>query len=386
MGKKIRSAGIIMRDCIKTGKKVSVYLRNQFEEPSSYYRIFQYIAKIDKVAKIHNSAPLWLYRDNINLIDKGKIEKNIKHVFYYIIMLWRITFFILSDILSGVDTIIVLRQIMPRYSPFYIRFLLKLLFRGRRVIWDFDDNIFVDGEIDKKEAALLFKSSKLIIVTNKFLKKTIPAIYKNKAFILPTTDGDAEGKDIYALNKKRKELFKSEIRLVWVGTGGNIPYLNSVIKALDAAAEEILKNYLKKPVLYVVSNKRVKADTKFLLIKNIKWSRHSALKLMENSHIGIMPLMHNNFTVCKGGFKLIQYMAVGLPVIADDVGINSSIVQDDVNGFLIGKNRNEQWKSAVLKLSNSFDEWSFYSKNAIEVWNRDFSYNKNLNFWNKILN
>ena len=56
--------------------------------------------------------------------------------------------------------------------------------------------------------------------------------------------------------------------------------------------------------------------------------------------IGIMPLVNTPWENGKCGFKLIQYMACGVPVIASPVGINSQIVTNEV-GFLA--NCKEDW-------------------------------------------
>jgi len=64
--------------------------------------------------------------------------------------------------------------------------------------------------------------------------------------------------------------------------------------------------------------------------------------------IGIMPLVDTPFVRGKSGYKLIQYMACGLPVIATPIGVNAEIVDEGVNGFLASSA--EEWRRALLRL------------------------------------
>ena len=53
----------------------------------------------------------------------------------------------------------------------------------------------------------------------------------------------------------------------------------------------------------------------------------------------------------KRGFKLIQYMASGLPTIADSVGANSEIIINGETGFLC--NSDKEWlKNFEMLLTN----------------------------------
>lgn len=65
--------------------------------------------------------------------------------------------------------------------------------------------------------------------------------------------------------------------------------------------------------------------------------------------IGIMPLADTPWERGKCGYKLIQYMACGKPVVASPVGINRDIVEHGVNGFLA--ETPDEWAGALRRLA-----------------------------------
>lgn len=85
-----------------------------------------------------------------------------------------------------------------------------------------------------------------------------------------------------------------------------------------------------------------------LCMESIPWSEQTEVASIARLDIGIMPLVDEPFERGKCGYKLIQYMACGLPVVASPVGVNSQIVEHGVNGFLA--ETPEQWKSALMAL------------------------------------
>ena len=78
------------------------------------------------------------------------------------------------------------------------------------------------------------------------------------------------------------------------------------------------------------------------------WSEAAEVSLIQTFDIGIMPLTDTPWARGKCGYKLIQYMACGLPVIASPVGVNSDIVEHGVNGFLA--DTEEEWAQAISTL------------------------------------
>ena len=80
----------------------------------------------------------------------------------------------------------------------------------------------------------------------------------------------------------------------------------------------------------------------------IEWSEASEVADVQSFDIGIMPLRDLPFERGKCGYKLIQYMACGKPVVAAPVGVNMDIVREGENGYLV--ETPEGWRDALIKL------------------------------------
>ncbi|MBN9249072.1 MAG: glycosyltransferase family 4 protein [Mesorhizobium sp.] len=78
------------------------------------------------------------------------------------------------------------------------------------------------------------------------------------------------------------------------------------------------------------------------------WSEAHEVELIQGMDIGIMPLEDSPFARGKCGYKLIQYMACGLPVVASPVGVNSKLVTHGENGFLASTEA--EWRAAIERL------------------------------------
>jgi len=83
-------------------------------------------------------------------------------------------------------------------------------------------------------------------------------------------------------------------------------------------------------------------------IAAIKWTGESEVREIQNFDIGIMPLPDEPFARGKCGYKLIQCMACGLPVVASPIGANAEIVRDGIEGFWASSQAD--WVSVLTRL------------------------------------
>jgi glycosyltransferase involved in cell wall biosynthesis len=80
------------------------------------------------------------------------------------------------------------------------------------------------------------------------------------------------------------------------------------------------------------------------------WSGETEADELADFDVGLMPLEDSPAARGKCGFKLIEYMAMGKPVIASAVGANRDIVGESRGGMLV--DRVEDWPDAMSRLGN----------------------------------
>lgn len=350
--------------------KVLVYLRNKTINPSGYYRIYQYTSNIKNCDFTYRELVpdkiYYTYHFNNNFYNKIR---------YIVCIFIRSIYYLGIDSLKRDWTVIINREICPRKCLLLQRMFLIQMCKKNRIIWDIDDDILAGREISQVEWDIIQEHSHSIIVSSPYLSKLIKEKDRKKISLLNTTDGDFQYTK--SLLDNRVISMKNTLKLVWIATSSNIMSLKYVLVELDEFAMKLKKKSGSQVILCCVCNKSVLEKVNYLKIENVEWSRKKALLALQEAHIGIMPLIDNEFSRGKGGFKLIQYMAAGLPVVASPVGINNEIVKDNVGKLP----RMGEWSNAIDSICSSAETWKEYSENSRKEWENNYSYEKTLESW-----
>ena len=310
-------------------RRALVFLKNE-EDGSSYYRLYQYLR--GKPCRRVNMTPTWVYRLFYSR-RYGKIRKLVLKL-----LMGGVTFgatlgaMALDAAMWKSEVVIVNRRFFPRACPPLLARLLKRYLRGKKVYWDFDDNIALDGELSRGEKAVLEAEAAVITVTSEYLRESLGEAARAKVTLLPTTDLAFWGEETEELlaDKGRDS---SVMKLLWLGTRDNLKYLEALIPALEQAAETIARDTGRRLELSVVSNVPLNGAVKHLTLRNIRWSRTCGIEALREAEIGLMPLRESAYTLGKGGFKAIQYMSAGVVPILSPVGYNKIVIEDGVSGY-----------------------------------------------------
>lgn len=166
-------------------------------------------------------------------------------------------------------------------------------------------------------------------------------------------------------------------RLVWIGSRSTLDYLRFIYPALALAAHTL-------PNLRLVVIADVTLPDAPLPVDFLPWSEGVESASLLHGNIGIAPTPDNPWTRGKCGFKIVQYMACGLPVIASPVGANAQLVREGVTGYL--PTSDAGWVHAIRSLAQDVALRATMGERARHIAENELSMNRAIDVWADLLN
>jgi len=197
---------------------------------------------------------------------------------------------------------------------------------ARKIIYNFDDAIMYSTKRPESNSSSHFRTfrrtaklANMVIAGNSYLAEHAQK-FNPRVEVLPT------GLDIKAYRARTKAKNDGKIRLVWIGSKSTINYLVEIKPALEEVGSRFDNAIL-----------RIICDDFFGLqnmeVEKHQWHKDTEVVNLINSDIGLAPLPDDRFTRGKCGFKILQYAAAKLPVVASPVGVNAEYVCNGITGF-----------------------------------------------------
>jgi hypothetical protein len=289
-------------------------LRVQFivpdrEGPSSRYRVLQYLPFLEKegVQSIVSEYP------------RGLAAR--------VALLWRLHRF---------DLVFLQKRLL---RPLEWSLLKK---RAARIVFDFDDAILYRDsrrgahitQGRKRRFRRVVRGSHRVIAGNEYLRHLAEEAGARTVTIPTPVDMDRY--------EEKKGGGSPSVRIGWIGGAGTLFYLES----LHAVLRDVCRGAPGTQV--VVISDAFPRWTDVPMVRK-PWSYEEEIRDLHSLDIGIMPLTDDPWARGKCGFKLLQYMAVGLPVVCSPVGVNVDMVRDGVQGFLA--RTPEEWAEHLRRLA-----------------------------------
>ncbi|MCX7701683.1 MAG: glycosyltransferase family 4 protein [Gemmataceae bacterium] len=238
------------------------------------------------------------------------------------------------------DAVLVQRRLLSGWSRRWLR-------RGaRHLIFDFDDAVWlrdsysprglVSGRRLRRFRSII-EEADLIVAGNRFLadqaaRFTDPALVS----LIPTCLDP---------NRYRIAHHQAECRaprLAWIGSSSTLQGLERIADRLDSIGRAC-----PGATLVLICDRPIRLSS--LRVEFHTWSEENEGDVLATADIGISWLPDDDWSRGKCGLKLLQYMAAGLPVLANPVGVQQEIVQHGTTGYHCDST--DDWIEAVRALA-----------------------------------
>ena len=250
---------------------------------------------------------------------------------------WKLVLFGLGKL----DFVFIHREAAPIGPPVF-EWIISKVFR-KKIIYDFDDAIWIPNTSKVNRIAsrgkafwkikYICKWSYKVVGGNDYLCNYAQS-YNKQVIKIPTCV------DTVNRHNRLKNQQTDKIIIGWTGSQSTLKFL--------------------KPIIPVVQSLRERFDFEFVIIADkapsfewgfaqfVPWNEATEIEDLLQLNIGVMPLDNDRWCEGKCGFKLIQYLSLGIPAVASPIGVNKNIIDEGVNGYLC--NDNEDWIKALTIL------------------------------------
>ncbi len=241
---------------------------------------------------------------------------------------------------ASADLVILQRKLLPRWQLHLVRRLAK------RLVYDIDDAVFQRDSFQKKgpkscrrqrRFRATVRAADAVIVGNHYLRHCTALVDASKPIhVVPTTVQP------HYYRATRHHRVGANVRLAWIGSSSTLPGLKLAEHHLRAASEKVRGLSLR-----LVCDRSIELDGVEVVLR--PWASATEGAELAHTDIGISWLSDDSWSRGKCGLKVLQYMAAGLPVVANRVGMNRHMVIDGETGFLA--DTPEEWADAIARLA-----------------------------------
>ena len=319
---------------------------------SSRYRVYQYLPYFKEAGFKTSVKPLFTDEYIGNLFGRKRISRT-----YVLRRYWRRIMDVMR--VSNNDLVYIEYELLP-YFPAWLELLLKV--RGIPYVVDYDDAIFhtydshpnrIIRKLFSGKIPWVMKNAQTVITGSEYLTN-FATRFNSSVIEIPTSLNIDKYKGVEPVGKN-----ESIFTIGWIGSPTNSRNIIDILPVF----KRFFKTHAARLIL-VGFDTSLSGQFKNLPVEFLNWNEANEIGIIRSFDVGIMPLEEMLFTKGKCGFKLIQYMASGIPTISTALPANININKDKLN--LITHDHDE-WVACLDKVFTQREYYKEVGKSNIQL-------------------
>ncbi|MGB2807980.1 MAG: glycosyltransferase family 4 protein [Sedimentisphaerales bacterium] len=213
----------------------------------------------------------------------------------------------------------------------------RLLKRPR--ILDVDDAVWLRGPFGRFTVPDVARAMDAVTAGNSYLAEYFGK-YCKEVHVVPT----AIDLDRFTLRPESVNESSEKFVIGWTGSSSNFKYLDTI----ESVLARFMQEYDGVELILIADRAwehRLLPPEK---VRFVRWSVEEEVRVLHSMSVGLMPLADDKWTRGKCAFKMLQYMAVGLPVIVSPVGMNRDVMEKADIG--LAASSPDEWYEALVSL------------------------------------
>jgi glycosyltransferase involved in cell wall biosynthesis len=247
----------------------------------------------------------------------------------------------LYSVAAALPRLLQLRQLRDHDVVFFQRFMVQLptvalerrVARRHPTLFDFDDAIYATA-VGRRKLDRITALVDRVVAGNDTLAEAAAA--PEKTTVIPTAI------DTERFTPATSRRSQGPVVVGWTGLASNYRQLAIALPGIQRALVRTGARFR------IISNAPPPRALAALNAEYVPWRPATEIDDLRALDVGVMPLPDDAYARGKCAFKLLQYMALGLPGVASPVGVNRQVVRPGVDGFLPATD--DEWTEALVRL------------------------------------
>jgi glycosyltransferase involved in cell wall biosynthesis len=247
------------------------------------------------------------------------------------------------------------------------------IFFGEKAIFDVDDAIWLNKL--GLSSRIIAKNVGRVVVANKFLAAYYERYNKN-VHVVPTAV------DIDKFSPRPRFNSPAKFVIGWSGTSGGYRFFSDRIQKqlngfMYAHRGCLLRITSDSPPSFEFIDKQ--------FIEFVPWTSKNESKVISTFDVGIMPLDSSTWSQGKSSYKMLLYMACGVPVIASPVGMNNELLMHPNSPGLSAGDHDSSWHDSLKRLYEDVGLRELMASNGRRIVVDQYSIKKISSEWARII-